>query len=95
MTSATTDSYLAGSASFSTVPATVTPTVAYERGAATQQDVEDDPQTPKITSLVIERGFISEDLHNLWSHVFSWATLRNNTIEKYIENMEQTQVKTS
>lgn len=71
MTSATTESYLAGSASFSTVPATVTPTVAYERGAATQQDVEDDPETPEITSLVIERGFISEDLHNLWSHVFS------------------------
>lgn len=61
--------YLAGSASFSPVPATVSATVACEGWAATQQDVEDDPETPKVTALVVEGGLVSEHLHYFRSHV--------------------------
>lgn len=81
--------YLAGSAGFSTVPAAVSATVAREGGAAAQKDVEDHPETPKITALVVERGLISEHLHNFWSHVLCWATLREgkcieHTLKNYI-----------
>lgn len=68
--------YLAGSAGFSSVPATVCATVACEGGAAAQQDVEDDPEAPKVTALVVEGRLISEHLHHFWSHVLCWATLR-------------------
>lgn len=68
--------YLARSAGFSTVPATVCAAVPCEGGAATQQDVEDDPEAPKVTPLVVEGGLISEHLHYFWSHVLCWATLR-------------------
>lgn len=60
---------LAGSAGFSSVPATVCATVACEGGAAAQQDVEDDPEAPKVTALVVEGRLISEHLHHFWSHV--------------------------
>lgn len=61
--------YLAGPAGFSPIPAAVGATVACERGAAAQQDVEDDPKTPKVTPLVVEGGLIGEHLHYFWSHV--------------------------
>lgn len=61
--------YLAGSAGFSSVPTAVGATVACEGGAAAQQDVEDDPETPKVTALVVEGGLIGEHLHYFWSHV--------------------------
>lgn len=61
--------YLASSAGFPPVPATVGAAVAREGGAAAQQDVEDDPETPKVTALVVEGGLVSEHLHYFWSHV--------------------------
>lgn len=61
--------YLAGSAGFSSLPATVSATVACEGRAAAQQDVEDDPETPKVTTLVVEGGLIGEHLHYFWSHI--------------------------
>lgn len=68
--------YLAGPAGFPSVPATVSATVARERWAATQQDVEDDPQTPQVTALVVEGCLICEHLHHFWSHVLCRATLQ-------------------
>lgn len=68
--------YLAGSAGFSPVPAAVCATVSREGGTAAQQDVEDDPQTPKVATLVVEGSLISEHLHYFRSHVLCWSTLR-------------------
>lgn len=68
--------YLAGPAGFPSVPATVGATVARERWAATQQDVEDDPQTPQVAALVVEGRLICEHLHHFWSHVLRRATLQ-------------------
>ena len=61
--------YLARSAGFSSVPAAVCAAVPCEGGAATQQNVEDDSEAPKVTPLVVEGGLISEHLHYFWSHV--------------------------
>lgn len=79
--------YLAGSAGFTTVPAAVSTTVACEGGAAAQQDVEDDPETPKIAALVVEGGLIGEHLHHFRSHVLCWAALREGKcIERTLKN---------
>lgn len=68
--------YLAGAAGLSTVPATVSPTMTSEGGAATEQNIEDDPQAPEVTTLVVEWCLVCEHLHHLWSHVLCRATLR-------------------
>ena len=68
-------SYLAGATGLSSVPAAVRPTVASEGGAPAQQDVEDDPQAPEVTALIVERGLVCEHLHHLRGHVLCRPTL--------------------
>lgn len=69
--------HLANSADFSSVPATVCAAVAHERGVTTEHDVQNHPQAPQITPLVVERGLLHEDFHHFRCHVFCRATLRN------------------
>lgn len=69
--------HLANSAYFSSVPATVCATVAHKRGVPTEHDVQNHPQAPQITPLVVERGLLHEDFHHFRCHVFCRATLRN------------------
>lgn len=77
--------YLAGSAGFPTVPATVSATVTCEWWATTQQDVEDYSETPEVTALVIEGGLVCEHLYYFWSHVLCRATLSENKNRKNTE----------
>lgn len=49
--------------------------MAYERRAAAQQDVEDDPEAPQVAALVVEGRFVREHLHHLWGHVLGRAAL--------------------
>lgn len=69
--------HLANSADFSSVPATVCATVAHKRRVTTEHDVQNHPQAPQVTPLVIERGLLHEDFHHFGCHVFCRATLRN------------------
>lgn len=68
--------YLAGSAGFSPIPATVGAAVSREGGASAQQDVENDPEAPKVAALVVEGGLISKHLHYFRSHVLGRAALK-------------------
>lgn len=67
--------YLAGPASFPSVPAAVGAAVAGKRRAAAQQDVEDDPEAPQVAALVVEGRLVREHLHHLRGHVLGRAAL--------------------
>lgn len=72
-------SYLTGTARLSSFPAAVGAAVAREGGAPAKQDVENDPEAPQVTALIIERSLIHEDFNHLGSHVLRRATLQQNT----------------
>ena len=49
--------------------------VPVKGGLPLSRDVQDDPQAPQVTALVIEGGLIGEHLHHLGGHVLSRTTL--------------------
>lgn len=67
--------HLAHPTDLAPVPATVSPTVAYEGGIATQHDVQDHTQAPQVTTLVVKSCLVPEDLYHLWGHVFCRTAL--------------------
>lgn len=58
-------------AHLSLLPATVTATMTIEGRVTTQQDVEDDAQTPQITALVIGPRLVLPYIYHLRGHELS------------------------
>lgn len=69
--------YLAHSTDFSSVPAAVCPTISHKGGIAAQHYVQDDTQTPQITTFIVERSFFCKDFHHLGGHVLCGTTLKH------------------
>ena len=66
-------SYLARLAIFSPLPAAVPAAVAVEGRVARQQDVHDDPQGPKVATLVVRVRLADEGVHDFGGHELGGA----------------------